>query len=449
MRSVVRQPARAVAFSAILYRKAEVACCLVEPRSTGATTLLAIVDEQSSSGPARAVALAKAATRGQAVRLGLAWGDSPERGDHARPGEALLALARLHGVAPTAAEAAAVAELDSLPDPLGTALTRVIDAFLVFDGVTREASTATDLAAVLAARNALLDAVLQLDVALAAPEAALVATSASVALCPALALDLSGKNTTYSTDCALIVDVGGNDSYFNNAGGALAPLAAALIDLGAGADRYGDPARPRSHANGGAAGGILLFWAAGFLFDGGGDDQYAGASQGVNGGAEGNALGHLVDAGGNDTYTGGRSGVNGGGSLFGSGLLVDAAGSDTYKATNSGVNGGGFAGAGTLVDGGGNDVYTGGGLGVNGGAYAGTGLLLDGASNDAYTAGSPAVNGGATTGIGLLLDAAGTDTYADQDETGVTGPCSGTGTDRTLVPKCVVGGQVDLLSRAR
>lgn len=69
--------------------------------------------------------------------------------------------------------------------------------------------------------------------------------------------DLVGVPNTYAVDCPLIVDVGGNDTYTNNAGGVNGG-AAAVIDLG-GDDRYAG--NRASGANGGGSAG------AGFLFD--------------------------------------------------------------------------------------------------------------------------------------------------------------------------------------
>jgi hypothetical protein len=44
-------------------------------------------------------------------------------------------------------------------------------------------------------------------------------------------------------------------------------------------------------------------------------------------------------------------------------------------------------------------------------------------------------------GVGLLLDGGGLDdTYIDA----IVGPCNGSGTDETRVPKCTIGAQVDL-----
>ncbi len=308
----------------------------------------------------------------------------------------------------------------------------------------------------LAAREALLDAVVDLQTAMPASGPLPPGAPSYVGLCPAFALDLAGTARTYRNDCALIVDVGGNDFYVNNAGGApvgrtlshsagpftvevpVVSTVAALIDV-RGDDRYGDPLNPSKKlgVNGGAS-GLFLVQPAGFLFDGAGNDRYVGGSYGSTGGGSAGGYGHLVDVSGADSYTGGSgAGSTGGGHLFGVGLLVDGDGRDSFR----GNNGAGGVGIGTLVSVGGSDTYTGG----NGGGLLGVGLLLDRLGNDAYRSGSGAANGAGSAGLGLLLDQGGTDTYSDQALDVVTGMrCSGKGTDRTVAPKCAVGAQLDL-----
>jgi len=290
--------------------------------------------------------------------------------------------------------------------------------------------------------------------------------------------NLDGKIDDGDADYRLVLDLGGDDTYRNNAGGTgqltksplasqpLSGVAAALIDLD-GADRY-ISGRDRG-INGGAATG------AGFLFDAGQDDPatsndegadvYTAGSHGGNGGASvnaGSSTGFLLDASGDDVYSSADNGTNGGAysqtsaaaPAVGTGLLVDAAGDDKYIAGSAGANGGASGASltqpatlgGFVLDGGGDDIYSGGRLGANGGAGGGsggqggfasfTGVLMDLSGSDSYTAagnfgfdgdyapGNTGVNGGGWTfgilggvgiGTGLLYDAGGSDAYRAGD----------------------------------
>lgn len=377
-------------------------------------------------------------------------------------------LAHRYGVS-SANHQAALEALDTLDEPRRGALADVLNAFLAVQAATDKAYadvsleeisanvdaddpalasntktsgnpagyaslTAADngvnVAPVLAAQHNLLAAAAQLNTVWHKPTPALgpgpssAASGPVIDLCPALALDLSGSNTAYTADCALIVDVGGQDTYENNAGGG-DQSAAALIDLGDGNDEY------RGTGDGVHGGAIL---GSGFLLDAGGNDEYDAAAgtvqQGANGGGALAGVGSLVDLGGNDKYTpsatGAQRGVNGGGYLAGQGSLVDVAGNDQYEpsveGTQRGANGGGYlGGTGALIDAGGNDGYnaTAEALqqGTNGGAtVTGVGLLVDSAGDDAYdaTAGvrQNGVNGaGFLAAAGSLVDAGGDDAY--------------------------------------
>lgn len=213
------------------------------------------------------------------------------------------------------------------------------------------------------------------------------------------ALELSGTATSYWVPYHLTIDVGGDDTYHNNAGG--------------------------NGVEGCGAGPLLAPYnapAAAALIDLAGDDQYiAQRDCGIAGGALlGSGL--LIDAGGDDLYDNGGRGTNGGGYATGIGLLVDADGFDTYLATGAGTNGGGYAGGiGRLIDRTGNDHYEGLGDGVNGGASGG------------YHCRPVCQN--APLAQGLLLDIGGTDFYRDfqmRDRS-----------DATAIPKEHYGVQLD------
>jgi parallel beta-helix repeat protein len=315
--------------------------------------------------------------------------------------EAVLALAEHHDVTMGPSEMAAWGQLRDLPAAVRNPLADLIGAFLALDtssradmgepalspwesalppdaprktpersGLVLPGSTDSEPASIPSfhrTRVKFLDATEELVAAFhATPPKAYtkVGPAASVNLCPALALDLQGHDNHYEQDCALVLDIGGKDTYHNNAGGSnlaggachLVPVgpgewtAAAVVDLGQGDDVYGDPLNPRRcGANGGGAFG----------------------------------LGHLIDAGGTDTYVAGGYGTNGGGRR-GAGLLIDASGSDTYQAGHEGTNGGSYIGHGLLIDLGGDDTYEARHFGTNGGSEAGTGALLDAGGRDYY-----------------------------------------------------------------
>lgn len=251
----------------------------------------------------------------------------------------------------------------------------------------------------------------------------------SLDVCGVVRVDANGVDSTSTCDYLLELDLGGDDTYRNNAGGSLPPAAAGpggslaapsalLVDV-AGEDTY-DCEVDR----GGCTGGGHL--GAGGLFDLGGDDTYAGSGRivGVNGGGGDHGLGLLVDAAGSDHMDGhaGEGGINGGASFGGAGLLLDAGGNDGHHGNVTrfgGVNGAANDGLGVLVDLGGSDRRTG-EVGIRGGVNAGgeqaAGLLLDaGDAPDLYdgTVYGGGVNGAGNGEPGLyrLVDEGGDDVY--------------------------------------
>lgn len=332
-----------------------------------------------------------------------------------QPSDAALVLAERFDVTPTAAQLDRLQALDDLDAPLSTAVTDVIEAFLAYDTAARthlpstpaDARTDAPSAGVAPVQDAGLDllaAAETLETAVAASSTSTLQQSPDITLAPALMIDFDPEeDQTYTQDAALIVDVGGNEHYLNNAGGsgidtgAIGPCedpgqpgAAAVIDL-LDADTYGDADDPRScGVNGGG------YFGAGFLADLGDDgDRYitgdthcesvfVHGSCGANGGGVA-GVGLLFDRGGDDVYDADDAGANGGGYLGGLGTLVDAGGNDEYQAGIFGVNGGGYVGgAGVLVDADGSDSYVARGLGANGAGSAGFGLLVDGGGQDDY-----------------------------------------------------------------
>ena len=390
------------------------------------------------------VAETQRALAGQAKVLGLqeSSGAVPR---HRNLADAVRTLMGRHAAMTSEIERKLVA-LDAIPSAEQEALTRVVDAFLTLDDAAeRRAAEAAvlgplaGLSDVMAARAALFDAAASLS----STPSTFSADATPLQLPPWFSLSTTAtSNDTYDVDFALLIDLGGNDTYDNNAGGsnlhgglcelaAVTPFpAAALVDLD-GTDSY---ASGRScGANGGGAA-----LGAGFLFDGGmGDDTYLAGDFGTNGGGDFGGVGFLYDEAGVTSYEAGGGGTNGGGAL-GVGLLVDGAGRDTYTAMDSGANGGAALGLGRLVDLGGNDSYAAGSVGTNGGANGGIGRLVDLSGDDTYSAGATGTNGGGSAGSGLLLDGGGHDVYTDGQ--------GGSGTNVSVVPKGAVGAQFDVQS---
>lgn len=240
-----------------------------------------------------------------------------------------------------------------------------------------------------------------------------------------------GKNS-YEKDAALIVDLGGDDNYRNNAGGGMhVPGRVALVLDCAGNDRY------ESKKEGVQGSGVL---GVGVLVDLAGDDSYLAGNLSQGCGQMG--FGLLVDRAGKDKYDGG--GVVQGAGQFGIGLLQDDAGDDDFKATICAQGFGGPAGLGLLRDYKGNDKYfaggkypdtvrdkskflsmsqgfgyglrhTGqteqGGLAIVGFVMGGVGLLLEGAGDDVYDGGVFSQGAGYWYALGMLADESGNDTY--------------------------------------
>ncbi|MCE7965945.1 MAG: hypothetical protein L6Q34_07640 [Nitrospira sp.] len=238
---------------------------------------------------------------------------------------------------------------------------------------------------------------------------------------------------------ALIIDLGGNDSYRGVIG------ASANSDIGngvvidlAGNDLY----EPLSL---GFATGRL---GVGLVIDQSGDDTYRLAPG--TGGVGLAGLGLLYDGEGHDVYEGSR--FTQGASFGGFGLLVDRAGDDHYQSFGYALGFGGPLGVGALIDVAGNDSYDCGGrypsaynatdapnaqpqdpafqydcfgLGTGAGLRlfsknqahraqslaGGWGLLIDADGNDRYRSANFSQGHGYFFGLGVKLDLAGDDEH--------------------------------------
>jgi hypothetical protein len=254
----------------------------------------------------------------------------------------------------------------------------------------------------------------------------------------------------YQEDAALILDLGGDDLYLNNAGGSRPDIPVALVIDWGGNDTYiaGD--------NFSQGAGVL---GGGFLIDLGGDDTFVALDGSQGGGFWG--IGLLYHGDGNGVFQA-RSFSQGVGQ-FGAGILVNRTGDTSYGCSFGGQGLGLFGGAGILIDEGGNDLYRLGGLrpdfrdplkstdsygqgfgtgiraekgkyGVPGGVgmlideagsdkyiadyfaqgssyYFGLGILDDREGNDHYIAGRYAQGAGIHSSVGVLIDGKGNDTY--------------------------------------
>jgi hypothetical protein len=252
-----------------------------------------------------------------------------------------------------------------------------------------------------------------------------------------------GNDTHPRLPYLLLIDTGGNDTYYG--GGATLSLANAiswLIDV-EGNDQYGAdaqslkvaiPEQPnRAKAADMAFGGAILGYAV--LIDMAGDDLYRTASAGL--GAARFGVGALIDLQGDDVYDG--YAFTQGAAFAGVGLLIDRGGQDRYQCFQSGQGYGGVRGAGFLVDVIGNDQYIahdqqpldfpspqtkerntslaqGCGMGrradySDGHSLAGgIGALFDVQGDDLYRCGVFGQGVGYWGGVGLLIDLQGNDT---------------------------------------
>jgi len=217
-------------------------------------------------------------------------------------------------------------------------------------------------------------------------------------------------------DCAVLIDLGGDDVYANNQGGSMPGTipTAVLVDF-AGDDAY-ETLRPHAQGSGHLGTGILLDLA--------GNDSYIGRRF-----VQGTAffgVGMLIDEQGDDTYRCGEMAQGVG--HWGYGLLTDHAGRDRYEAHVVAQGVGLPGGYGLLHDGGSEGdhyyckgsqasgygtagVFEGWGQGVGFGyrpyASGGVGLLFDAGGPDRVEGGNFSQGGGYFYGVGILYNGGG------------------------------------------
>lgn len=223
----------------------------------------------------------------------------------------------------------------------------------------------------------------------------------------------STRNNIYLREFAVVVDLGGDDTYLCRGASARPEQRAALLIDFAGDDRYQATAR---FAQGSAFGGAAL------LLDLAGDDSYASTEDFSQGAA---LCGAAIcwDLAGDDAFRG-QGYAQGSALCHGLGALIDGAGRDQSEA---GVYSQGFAGPGAfgvLLTSGGDDAYSVSGRAPSGygtpGAFrsmgqgasfgfrhlasGGVAVLCDTDGNDRYEAGNFAQGGGYYFAWGSLID---------------------------------------------
>lgn len=176
------------------------------------------------------------------------------------------------------------------------------------------------------------------------------------------------------------IDLGGNDTYNNRAGGSVADV------LGLAATPSPpfptDPTFPAWVVT--AYGFAHRANNASIAIDLAGNDLYAASYEGVQGFGAFGGFGALVDLQGSDTYEG-TTFAQGAGITGGAGFLVDVAGDDRYHAIQEAQGFAIDAGAGFLADIAGADVYSAEVLAQGTGYSANVvGLLIDGEGSDVY-----------------------------------------------------------------
>ena len=230
----------------------------------------------------------------------------------------------------------------------------------------------------------------------------------------------------YTKDAHLLIDIGGDDVYYNNAGGCRSSFEeiAVCIDH-SGNDRYDAPNDLYVQGFG--------FLGCGFLADFKGNDVYDAKHFAQGAGVCG--VGVLWDESGLDKYS--AHAFCQGAGMFGLGMLLDGNGEDLYDCATLGQGGATTLGMGILSDLSGDDRYylaideskdklgifpgygQGGALSFRNypwkkklTAYGGAGLLFDASGNDRYwTKGWCDQGGSYIMSLGALVDISGNDHY--------------------------------------
>ena len=259
----------------------------------------------------------------------------------------------------------------------------------------------------------------------------------------------SGDNV-YREDALLIIDIGGDDIYLNNAGASAKDYPFAVVIDYSGDDIYRS-SEYFAQGSGFLGGGFLIdyagddrylakgyaqgsgFLGTGLLADLGGDDQYVCQAYCQGAGIFG--IGVLAEADGHDSYYAGIY-AQGFGSAKGYGALAEAEGDDHYYAGGvypdhrqpdkayvamsqgfgfglrpSGNKAGASGGVGIIADAKGDDTYIGDYFGQGASYWYALGILSDKSGDDKYIAARYSQGAGVHHSAGILADAAGDDEY--------------------------------------
>ena len=241
----------------------------------------------------------------------------------------------------------------------------------------------------------------------------------------------SSEKHAYS-DCVILIDLGGNDTYT----GAIAGAASFDLPIAIAIDCAGDDIYKNDNSGLASQGTGIL--GAGVLIDCGGKDKYEALKMAQGCGLFG--LGILLDVAGDDDYKLEASGQGCG--YFGIGMNLDISGNDTRYLFGDGQGMGGVGGIGVCADYLGDDQYTaeplesvahrgdyhsenrinvnaaqGAGMGRRGDGSdghswaGGLGALLDIKGNDHYYSGNWTLGCGYWLGTGLVYEGEGNDLY--------------------------------------
>ncbi|HAF07186.1 MAG: hypothetical protein XD76_0795 [candidate division TA06 bacterium 32_111] len=234
-------------------------------------------------------------------------------------------------------------------------------------------------------------------------------------------IDSLGEDNQYSLDRpnVLIVDIGGNDSYFARKEGS---LATGLKGFGGVVDFEGDDRYFGKNFDLGCG-----IFGIGFIYDVKGNDIYQSDFATVGSGFSG--LGFIIDNDGNDSYIS-KGYSQGFGFTKGIGFIYDKNGNDFYLVQNGIIDhrevdyhshlsqGFGFGirdiasgGVGIILDLKGNDIYKGEYF-VQGSSYwFSFGLLYDSTGNDTYSSRRYSQGAGTHFTTGVLIDREGDDSH--------------------------------------
>lgn len=261
-------------------------------------------------------------------------------------------------------------------------------------------------------------------------------------LAPALVMDPLGVNNHHTKDAALVIDLGGDDIYDTNAGGALIHL-----------NLVGDASTCQASALGLSIGceneDAFQSFSASMLIDVAGDDTYGvykpprpGSRDAICSsdpvvrrvvvqGSGSGGIGMLIDVSGADLYRG-KTLAQGNGHLGGVGALFDLEGDDAYHAVRSAMGSGVLGGTGIFYEGAGHDTYTFAApsdrglfnvdqfrcdttarLGLGSAVLQSTGHFVDHSGDDTYRVDAQGLGHAQSTSIAQFADLAGNDDYGD------------------------------------